>query len=269
VTTVTLSTPAGGGKVGMAVEPDGAGPAQWQPVARSRTHELVIAAIEEQIMSDTLRVGDSLPAERDLAAKLQVSRSAVREAFRVLEAQGVLRSAVGSGAGAGTFVAAMPSDALTRFLRLHIALANFAFADVVEARVTLERSSVALAAREPDRRRLAAVREAVEIMDSDEVDRATFNDADTAFHVAIAEAGGNRLVTALTVAIRNAMRGRILAGVEQVADWPALRQVLRDGHHAILVAIEAGDATTAASLAEHHIRDAYARLPALHFDDGV
>jgi GntR family transcriptional repressor for pyruvate dehydrogenase complex len=65
------------------------------------------------------------------------------------------------------------------------------------------------------------------------------------------------------------MRGRILAGVEQVADWPALRQVLRDGHRAILAAIEAADATTAASLAEHHIRDAYARLAALHFDDGV
>jgi GntR family transcriptional repressor for pyruvate dehydrogenase complex len=115
----------------MTVDEDAAVPAQWQPVARSRTYELVITAIEEQIMTAALRVGDPLPAERDLAAKLQVSRPAVREAFRVLRAQGVLRSAVGSGAGAGTFVAAMPGDALTRFLRLHIALSNFAVADVV------------------------------------------------------------------------------------------------------------------------------------------
>jgi GntR family transcriptional repressor for pyruvate dehydrogenase complex len=240
--------------------------AQWQPVARSRTYELVITAIEEQIITGALGVGDPLPAERDLAAKLQVSRSAVREAFRVLDAQGVLRSAVGSGAGAGTFVASMPSDALTRFLRLHIALSNFAFADLVEARVTLERSSVALTAHQPHPERLTAVRAAIEIMDADDVDRTTFNDADTAFHTAIAEAGGNRLVTAMTVAIRNAMRGRILAAFEEIDDWPALREVLRSEHRAILAAIAAGDPATAAALAEQHIRSAYELLPALHDD---
>ena len=240
--------------------------ARWQPVARSRTYELVITAIEEQIMTGALGIGDPLPAERDLAAKLQVSRSAIREAFRVLEAQGILRSAVGSGAGAGTFVASMPSDALTRFLRLHIALSNFAFADVVEARVTLERSSAALTARHPDPERLTAVRAAIEVMDADDVDRTTFNDADTAFHTAIAEAGGNRLVTAITVAIRNAMRGRILAAFEVIDDWPALRDVLRSEHRAILAAIDAGDPATAATLAEQHIRSAYELLPALHDD---
>ena len=248
----------------MTAEEDAPVAAQWQPVGRARTYELVITAIEEQVMTGALRVGDPLPPERDLAAKLQVSRSAVREAFRVLEAQGVLRSAVGSGAGAGTFVASMPSDALTRFLRLHIALSNFNFADVVEARVTLERSSVALAASHPDPERLAVVRAAIEVMDSDDVDRATFNDADTAFHTAIAEAGGNRLVTAMTVAIRNAMRGRLLAAFEEIDDWPALRDELRSEHHAILAAIDAGDSASAATLAEQHIRTAYQRLPALH-----
>jgi len=250
----------------MTAEDAATAAAQWQPVARSRTYELVITAIEEQIITGALGVGDPLPPERDLAAKLQVSRSAVREAFRVLEAQGVLRSAVGSGAGAGTFVASMPSDALTRFLRLHIALSNFAFADLVEARVTLERSSVTLTAHHPHPERLTAVRAAIAVMDSDDVDRTTFNDADTAFHTAIAEAGGNRLVTAITVAIRNAMRGRILAAFEEIADWPALRDVLRSEHRAILAAIDAGDPATAATLAEQHIRSAYELLPALHDD---
>lgn len=250
----------------VPVDADAAGSARWQPIARSRTYELVIAAVEEQIMSGALRVGDPLPAERDLAAKLQVSRPAVREAIRVLDAQGVLRSAVGSGAAAGTFVAAMPSDALTRFLRLHIALSNFVFADVVEARVTLERSSVALAARQPNDERLAAVRAAVAAMEADDVDRATFNEADTEFHMAIAEASGNRLVTTLTVAIRNAMRRPILSAFDQIEDWAALREVLRSEHRAILGAIEAGDPEAAAALAEHHIRDAYQRLPALHDD---
>ncbi|WP_258771908.1 FadR/GntR family transcriptional regulator [Brevibacterium aurantiacum] len=55
---------------------------EWKPVSRSSTHELVINAIEEQITSGYLTVGDPLPSERDLAAKLQVSRAPVREAVR-------------------------------------------------------------------------------------------------------------------------------------------------------------------------------------------
>src|SRR5699024_9739569 len=88
----------------------------WRPVSRANTYERVIDAVEEQIMAGSLTVGDPLPAERDLADKLGVSRASVREALRVLDSLGVVRSAGGSGRGAGTFIAAMPSAALTRFL---------------------------------------------------------------------------------------------------------------------------------------------------------
>ena len=64
----------------------GAGGAAWGPVSRRSTHELVIDAIEDQIMSGALAVGDLLPPERELASRLQVSRTGVREAIRVLEA---------------------------------------------------------------------------------------------------------------------------------------------------------------------------------------
>ncbi|MGO1450149.1 FadR/GntR family transcriptional regulator [Brevibacterium aurantiacum] len=86
---------------------------EWKPVSRSSTHELVINAIEEQITSGYLTVGDPLPSERDLAAKLQVSRAAVREALRVMESLGVVVSNVGSGKSAGTFIASMPKEALS------------------------------------------------------------------------------------------------------------------------------------------------------------
>ena len=68
----------------------------------------------------------------------------MREAIRVLEGHGVLRSDVGSGRGAGTFVASLPSAALARFLRLHVALSNFRIQEVVEARVILEQASASL-----------------------------------------------------------------------------------------------------------------------------
>ncbi|HET8795718.1 MAG TPA: FadR/GntR family transcriptional regulator [Arthrobacter sp.] len=240
----------------------------WRPVSRTRAHESVIEAIEDQIMTGALKVGDPLPPERDLASRLQVSRAGVREAIRVLEGQGVLRSHVGAGAEAGTFIAAMPSEALTRFLRLHVALSNFRLADVVDARVMLERSSASLAARNSDQGTRAAIRAPLERMDIEGISREEFNDADTAFHVAIAEAGGNRLVADMTIAIRASLRAPILEAFRQLEDWSGVSSMLREQHHAILEAIAAGDGARAAELTEEHIRAASAALPALRSPGG-
>lgn len=234
----------------------------WHPVARSRSHELVLDQIEEQILAGTLKVGDRLPGERDLAAHLQVSRPAVREAIRSLEAQGVVRSSVGSGKDAGTVVSAMPSQALTRLLRLHVALANFALDDVVDARVMLERSSAALAAEHATPADLATMREALEGMEVDGVGQERFNDLDTAFHVAIAEASGNRLVADMTIALRDSMRLPILHALRLLGEeWEAVADRLRADHRAIYAAIEDGEGALAAERVDEHIRSAHRALP--------
>ena len=239
------------------------GETPWHPVTRSRSHELVLDQIEEQILAGTLHVGDRLPGERDLASHLQVSRSAVREAIRGLEAQGVVRSAVGSGKDAGTVVSAMPSEALTRLLRLHVALANFPMLDVIDARVMLERFSATLAADNAGPEDLEAMRAALDGMDRPGVGQETFNDLDTAFHVAIAEASGNRLVADMTIALRESMRRPILQALHTLgSDWERVADQLRADHLAICAAIETGDGALAAERVDQHIRSAHA---ALHF----
>jgi GntR family transcriptional repressor for pyruvate dehydrogenase complex len=247
---------------GEAARPGTPAPA-WRPIHRSRAHEQVMDAVEDQITAGTLRVGDMLPPERELAAQLQVSRAGVREAIRVLEGLGVVRSQVGSGREAGTFIAAMPSAALTRMLRLHVALANFPVDDVVEARVMLERSSASLAATRADDEQLAGIREPLTQMDERGIDRDDFNELDTLFHVRIADAGGNRLVAEMTTAIRDAMRLPILDSLRRLPDWTELADQLRAQHHGIHDAIVAGDADRAADLADEHIRYAFGALPGL------
>ncbi len=117
----------------------------WEPVSRPRTYELVLDRIEEQIASGRLHVGDRLPAERELAAALGVSRVAVREAIRVLQAMGLISQATGSGRDAGTILTSAPAEALTRLIRLHVLVASVNSKDLVRARITLERESAALA----------------------------------------------------------------------------------------------------------------------------
>ncbi|MCJ7857903.1 FadR/GntR family transcriptional regulator [Corynebacterium kalidii] len=232
----------------------------WTPVPRIRTHQMVVEAIENQILTGALQVGDLLPAERMLSEQLQVSRAAVREAIRVLEGQGVLESNVGSGLKAGTFIAAMPSEALSRFLRLHVALSNFGLEEVVRTRTILEVESVRLAAAEQDPDALAAMRDAVEDMDRPGVTREEFNDADTRFHIALAHGSGNRLFADMTQAIRESLRLPILKGFRAQEDWGTVADTLREQHRAILAAIEAGDVEGAGALMSEHITTAYRAL---------
>jgi GntR family transcriptional regulator, transcriptional repressor for pyruvate dehydrogenase complex len=232
---------------------------KWRPVPRVRTYELVLDSIETQIVSGALRAGERLPPERELATMLGVSRPAVREALRILEAQGVVRSQAGQGPDSGTTIDRVPRDALARLLRLHVALGSFELEDVVDTRVALERSSVALACRNARPEDLERMRENLLAMNEPDVDRETFDQFDTDFHVALADAGGNRLMSDVTRAIRESVRMPILAAMTAMAEtgkdgWPGVRDGLRADHRAIFAAVEAGQAEQAADRMEAHIR---------------
>jgi len=241
----------------------------WAPLPRVRTYEQVLQRIESQIFSGALHAGERLPPERDLAELLGVSRPAVREALRVLEAQGAVRSQVGKGPDSGTTIDRLPSDALARLLRLHVALGSFPLEDVIDTRVALERSSVALACRNARPQDLVRMREALLAMDEAEVDRELFNQLDIDFHVALADAGGNRLMSDVTRAIRESVRIPFMAAVTAIPEtgekgWLSIRDGLRADHHAVFAAVEAGQAEQAADLLEAHIRGFYTELATAH-----
>ncbi|STD05695.1 Pyruvate dehydrogenase complex repressor [Dermatophilus congolensis] len=230
----------------------------WHPVTKKKAYEQVIAQVEEQIVARRLRVGDRLPAERELATMLGVSRAGVREAMRTLEAQGVVSADVGTDGG--TFVTTMSSEAITRILRLHVHLSHFSVPEVLEARIPLERRSARLAASQASKEDLAKMREVLDEMADPSTPRDRFNELDTQFHVLVAAAGHNRLVTELTTAIRETMTGPIMHSFDDEEDWHARSASLCAGHEAIFTAIEKGDALQAAEAVESHIRLAYEQL---------
>ncbi|MEL4504682.1 FCD domain-containing protein [Luteococcus sp. H138] len=225
-----------------------------------RAFETVLQHIETQILEGNLRVGDRLPAERELAVQLSVSRPAIREAIRTLEAQGVLASRVGSGAHSGTHVINERSQALARLLKLQVALAQFPLDEVVVARIALERSSVQLAASQPKAPELSRIADLLDEMDRT-TDPAQFNAQDTHFHVWLAQIGHNNLVADLTEAVRESLRSPILRAEQQMDDWPGFRARLATEHRGIFDAILAGDGALAAERAEAHIRGSYTILP--------
>ena len=222
-----------------------------------QAYEVVLRHIEAGILAGTLRAGDQLPPERELATNLGVGRSAVREAMRVLQTQGLISSS--TGPGRGTRIAPAQGSALARIFQLHFALSDTGSGDLTETRVALERSSAALAARRATQRSLRRLHAVVEGMAAaDTIDG--FNDLDTEFHVLIARAGQNQLIADLTVAIRQAVREAIREASGEIPDWPAFRVRLLREHGDILTAIATGEPASAASLMEAHIRGAYTVL---------
>ena len=206
-----------------------------------------------EILAGRFGAGDRLPNERELSSQLGASRSAVREAIKVLQAQGVLSSA--TGRAGGTTVGTGQGVAFGRMLKLHVALEAVSFAEITETRVVLERAAALAAVGRP----MGEVRGLAEEMVT--VTRpAAFNDLDTAFHVAIAAAGENRLIRDMTIAIREAVAERILSAEERLAQWEELRARLVQEHLHIVEALETGEGERAAQLSEEHVRNALAAL---------
>ncbi|MFC8952995.1 FadR/GntR family transcriptional regulator [Streptomyces sp. NPDC057101] len=228
--------------------------AQWRPVRQSRTHELVLESIEQQVLAGELKAGDRLPPERELALALGVSRSALREALRVLETIGALVANVGRGPDAGARIVRNPDDALGRVLRLHLALGSYGVEDVLEARVVLERSSFEAAARSASEEDLAEAEALLARMREAGPDVVMYNDLDTAFHVLIARSSGNHLVSTLTSAVRESVRTLILQAEEAAEDRAVTVDRLHAEHVELLRLLRAGEGAAAADLVERHIR---------------
>ncbi|MFI6874683.1 FadR/GntR family transcriptional regulator [Streptomyces sp. NPDC050400] len=233
---------------------------EWGPVRQSRTHELVLESIEKRVVAGDLKAGDRLPPERELAPVLGVSRSALREALRVLETIGVLVAQAGRGPDAGARIVRHPDDALGRLLRLHVALGSYNLHDVLESRVMLERQNFQGASENAVQEDLDEAERILRLMRAPEVGAAEFSDLDTQFHVLIARTSGNQLVSTLTSAVRESVRPMILEALEAAPDWPAAAGALNDEHTELLRLVRAGEGARAADLAEQHIRGFHGRL---------
>ncbi|MGE2714023.1 FadR/GntR family transcriptional regulator [Mycolicibacterium litorale] len=219
-----------------------------------RAHELVLHRIERDLAAGVLTVGDRLPGERALAGELSVSRSSVREAIRVLEAMGVVRTAVGSGPEAGATVVADPISSIGAALRLHTATKHLPIADLVDTRILLESWALREAADRAPRPDLTAVEAALDAMDDTTLTPEQFLRLDAAFHVAMSELAGNVVVAAMMAALRDSIHDYVLAGVPLLDDWPTVAATLRGEHRAILAAVRRGHPAKAADLVCAHIR---------------
>jgi GntR family transcriptional repressor for pyruvate dehydrogenase complex len=212
------------------------GTPNYQPVERRKVYEQIAEQLLAQIGGGRLKPGDPLPSERELTESFGVGRSSIREALRMLESQGVISS------NGGSFAVADVANPLNSSLRLLFALDERAgMHDLFELRRILDSEAAALAAERRRDDHLEEMDAAIAAMDSALSDSGRgdrFIDADLRFHLAVAEATGNRLLLYSMQAVRDVVR-RALMTVFLIPRSPA-RAVVE--HRAIRAAIAAGDA---------------------------
>ena len=109
---------------------------------RASLVEGIIDAFRQDIIASRLRPGQRVPSEFDLAERFQVSRSAVREAMKTLQAIGV----VAIRRGDGTYIVEQPSESLLNPLVFAVLLETARPAELVELRLLLEVGYCQLAA---------------------------------------------------------------------------------------------------------------------------
>lgn len=227
-----------------------------------RAWEIVLESIERDLLEGRLRPGDRLPGERALATDLGVGRSSVREAIRVLEVLGLIRTATGSGPNAGAIIVALPGGGMSALMRLQVAAQGFAVADVVKTRLVLEASIVTdlaeVAAGADSAPALADSAQLLDAMEAPGLSEAEFLALDAQFHLSLAEASGNQVITATMAGLRSAIEGYARAGVPSLTSWPVTSARLMREHREILAAIDAADPALARTAMQSHITRYYA-----------
>ncbi|HWC24038.1 MAG TPA: FadR/GntR family transcriptional regulator [Flexivirga sp.] len=213
-----------------------------RPVGRTRLYEQVIARLQEHVAQSGLTSGSRLPPERELAARLGVSRASVAQAIVALEVQGLVETRHGGGiylVRDRLEVDSLP-DLVARKKRLP---------DVLDARDALETKLAALAAARHTEDDLAAIDAALVFMqgqiDRDEVPI----EGDRRFHKAVTAAAHSQLLEAFYEEIRDAIAESRRESLRQ-PDRP--RQSYAD-HARIAAAIRAGDGQAAAEAMHRHV----------------
>lgn len=224
-----------------------------------RTYQGVLRRIEDDLAAGRLSVGGRLPGERQLALRYEVSRSSIREAIKVLEAMGMVRTAVGSGPDAGAVIISDPAAPIGSALRWHLASHHLPVSDLVDSRVLIEAWAVtAAASRHLDDSPFLPLVDLLDRMDEPGLSSAEFLLLDTRFHVALAELAGNVVVTVVMTAMREAVEQYVTDAVADRDDWQDLAGRLRAEHRGVLAAVRVGDGVLAASRVTDHIQGFYA-----------
>lgn len=233
---------------GPAADPfAGEGSGRWLQVRFSTASAEIVAQIRERLFDGQLKPGDFVGTERTLAAEFGVSRLTMRDALRILEANGIVEVKVGKSGGVR--VAQPRPDRFADALAVQFALSGITHAEIFEAQMAVETQAVRAAAKGGTAEDFAALEAQLARLRAAAGDDQAFVRESLEFHTALIRASHNRALIAQFQALRHLTWRAILP---QHSRSRSAQIIAR--HAKVLTALHDRDAEKAAALVAEHLQ---------------
>ncbi len=223
----------------------------FQRIQPEKLSHSVVRQIELLLLRGVLRPGERLPAERELAERLGVSRPSLRDALAELQARGLLESR----AGAGVFVAELLDSAFSESLVRLFAEHDDALFDYISFRRDMEGMSAERAARHGSDMDLRIIDTLYTRMEAAHQKRDPTEEAqlDAEFHLSIVEASHNIIMLHMMRAMFDLLHKGVFYNRQMIFRQKAKRADLLTQHAAINRGIQARDPVAARNAAVAHL----------------
>jgi DNA-binding FadR family transcriptional regulator len=231
-----------------------------QTVEPQRLYRQIAGQLRSLISQGEFATGSRLPAERDLAKQLGVSRPSVREALIAMEVEGWVE--VRTGSGVYVLDRNSPAGHGAAPARPQISADEWGPLELIRARRVVEGEIASMAATQAKRKDIAAMAKALALMESDASRGVLPLEGDRAFHTAIVESCGNVVLIETVQRFWDSRRGPLferLGGYFETFDsW---RAAIAE-HEAILAAVRAHDGDAARKAMHAHMDNSHTRFSA-------
>lgn len=219
------------------------------PVRVPKASDVLADQLRRSILDGRMPPGRMLPTERALAEESRLSRTAVREALRILEIEGLVSTR--PGRAGGSFVRRPDAGSVARSIEVFIRGRRIRFHAVLETREQIEPICAELAALNRTDEELPLLEQMTQRVEAVGEDVPSFLTANANWHVTIARVSHNELLAAFMLAIARAVRA-----ATDIEDFnsPEVRTGALRAHRRVVEAIVAGDAPRARAAMERHVR---------------
>lgn len=225
---------------------------KFKPVETKRASEAIYEQVRELINSGELKPGERLPSERNMLELFQRSRPTIREALRMLERAGYIRTVPGSS---GAIVMPPNDKNLENSLADALSIGHISLEALAEFRVSTEMSAAAWAAQRRTQEDIAALEALVTEMKACQEDFEQAMALDSRFHGVIAQAAKNAICVIVHNTFSKLNRSFFAQKMESVTAKRQKKMIQRicQMHEAIFDAIKAGDAEAASAAMKAHL----------------
>ena len=227
----------------------------FNPVASKKLYMQIYNQILSEIESGSFKIGDKLPAERELCEQFGVSRVPIRQALSALELNGIIYSRQGEG------IFVKRNEINNAQSESAIFFKSISPEDIVEVRMNIEPIIVKLAAERATEEDIEELRSTIQEMEKETMDGVYVPETDHKLHYGIAKASHNDLLINIMAAISNAMKQQEMWKFirDRTVTRPDYRDINFKEHQLLIEAIENHNEKLAVDVMTKHMNNLYDR----------